>query len=298
MARKRSAQDVPLHRSCGAMAAHMLLLETNPGFRESQRRLETATEGRRAGVGAREMAQSKLVTIKTVVNVVYRTDEQNVSQSQITSQIRALNKDFRATNPDRTQTPAPWRGLVTDARIKFKLVKVTRTKTTRTAFSTDEGVKAAATGGIAPFEPKTHLNLWVCPLSGGLLGYAQFPGGPLATDGVVVNYQAFGTTGTAQAPFNKGRTTTHEVGHFLNLRHIWGDTPDCSGTDAVSDTPNCAGPNFGTPTWPVITCGNGPNGDMFMNYMDYTDDAGMFMFTAQQVIRMRTALETMRAGLM
>jgi hypothetical protein len=135
-------------------------------------------------------------------------------------------------------------------------------------------------------------------LSGGLLGYAQFPGGPQATDGVVINYQAFGTNGTASAPFNKGRTATHEVGHYLNLRHIWGDTPDCSGSDMVADTPNSAGPNFGTPAFPVVTCNNGPNGDMFMNYMDYTDDAAMFMFTTQQVLRMRTALETLRSGLL
>jgi hypothetical protein len=138
----------------------------------------------------------------------------------------------------------------------------------------------------------------VCALTGGLLGYAQFPGGPLATDGVVINFQAFGTSGTAQAPFNKGRTATHEVGHYFNLRHIWGDTPDCSGSDMVADTPNCAGPNFGRPGFPTITCNNGPNGDMFMNYMDYTDDAAMFMFTTQQVVRMRTTLETVRRGLM
>jgi hypothetical protein len=141
------------------------------------------------------------------------------------------------------------------------------------------------------------LNVWVCPLGGGLLGYAQFPGGPALTDGVVVNYRAFGAGGTAEAPFDLGRTLTHEVGHYLNLRHIWGDTPDCSGSDSVDDTPNCAGPNFGTPTFPVVTCNNGPNGDMFMNYMDYVDDAAMVMFTTQQVVRMRTALETMRAGL-
>jgi hypothetical protein len=300
MARKRIAQDTPtpLHRSCGAMAAHMLLLETHPGFRESQMRLEGATERRRASEAAPDLSKAKLVTIKTVVHVVYRTDAQNISTAQINSQIKAMNKDFRATNPDRSQTPAAWKGLVTDSRIQFKVVKVTRTKTTQTAFGTDEGVKSAATGGIGPVNPKTHLNMWVCPLSGGLLGYAQFPGGPVDTDGVVINYQAFGTSGTAQAPFNKGRTATHEVGHYLNLRHIWGDTPDCSGSDMVADTPNCAGPNFGTPAWPVITCSNGPNGDMFMNYMDYTDDAGMYMFTTQQVLRMRTALETMRTGLM
>ena len=208
-----------------------------------------------------------------------------------------MNKDFRATNPDKTKTPTPWKGLVTDTRIEFGLTKVTRTRTTRTSFTFDDGVKRAATGGIAPFKPRTHLNLWVCALSGGLLGYAQFPGGPQNTDGVVINYLAFGTTGAAQAPFNKGRTATHEVGHYLNLRHIWADTEDCGGSDAVADTPNCEGPNYGTPTWPVITCNNGPNGDMFMNYMDYTDDAAMFMFTTQQVLRMRTALEVSRRGL-
>ena len=293
---KRQRGTPPLRRSCGAMAAHMALLEAFPAFRANQMRLEAVTSQRRDATA--DLKKAKIVTIKTVVNVVYNTDEQNVSQAQITSQIKALNKDFRATNPDRSGTPAPWAGLVTDSRMQFKLVKVTRTKTARTGFTHDDQVKKAATGGIPPLDPATHLNLWVAPLTGGLLGYAQFPGGPPATDGVVINVNAFGTIGTAQAPFEKGRTATHEIGHYFNLRHIWGDTPDCSGSDVVADTPNCAGPNTGKPTWPVVTCNNGPNGDMFMNYMDYTDDAAMFMFTAQQVLRMRAALESMRSGLM
>jgi hypothetical protein len=296
MAKAKKSQGPKLRRSCGAMAAHMMLLERFPSFRLSQMRLEGAT-GKRRDSGL-DLQKSKLVTVKTVVNVVYKTPQQNISDAQIASQIAALNKDYRAANPDRNQTPAPWKGLITDVRIEFKLVNVTRTKTTKNGFTFDDAVKKASTGGIAPFSPKTHLNLWSCALTGGLLGYAQFPGGPVSTDGVVINVQAFGTSGTAQAPFNKGRTATHEVGHFFNLRHIWGDTPDCSGSDMAADTPNCAGPNFGAPTWPVITCNNGPNGDMFMNYMDYTDDAAMFMFTAQQVLRMRTALETVRSGLM
>ena len=292
---KKKASGPKLRRSCGAMAAHMMLLERFPAFRAAQMRLENATLRRReTGFDA---AKVKLVAIKTVVNVVYKTTEQNISDAQIKSQFKAMNKDFRATNPDRNQTPTPWKGLVSDVRLQFKLVKVTRTKTTKSGFGVDDAVKKASTGGIAPFSPKTHLNLWVCPLTGGLLGYAQFPGGPEATDGVVINYRAFGTIGTAEAPFDKGRTATHEIGHYFNLRHIWGDTPDCSGSDMVADTPNCAGPNFGTPSWPVVTCNNGPNGDMFMNYMDYTDDKAMFMFTAQQVIRMRTALDTLRGGL-
>lgn len=110
-------------------------------------------------------------------------------------------------------------------------------------------------------------------------------------------HRAFGKSGTAAAPYNLGRTTTHEVGHWLNLRHIWGDTEDCYGTDLVSDTPNAAGPNYGKPTFPQISCSNGPSGEMFMNYMDYTDDDSMFMFTPQQVVRMHAALESARPSI-
>lgn len=294
MAKKKSA-EVPPRRNCGAMAAHMMLLEKFPSFRLAQMQLEGATE-RRRDLG-HDQTKSKLVTIKTVVNVVYNTPEQNISDAQIASQIATLNKDFRATNPDKSKTPAVWKGLVSDPLMQFKLVKTTRTKTTKSGFGADDAVKQASTGGIAPTDSKSNLNLWVCAMTGGLLGYAQFPGGPVATDGVVINYLSFGASGTAKAPYNKGRTATHEIGHYFNLRHIWGDTPGCSGSDMAADTPNCAGPNFGSPTFPVVTCNNGPHGGMFMNYMDYTDDAAMFMFTPQQVSRMRAALETVRTGL-
>jgi Pregnancy-associated plasma protein-A len=277
------------------MAVHMMLLETFPSFRAHQAKLEQ--DYLRLRAFPLSLAKLATVTIGVVVHVVYQTEEQNVSLAQIKSQIAVLNKDFSAKNPDKSNVPTPWKGLVTDSRVRFKLHKVTRTKTSTSSFGFDDSVKRASSGGIAPFQPQKFLNLWVCVLGGGLLGYAQFPGGPTATDGVVVNYQAFGTGGTAQAPFNRGRTATHEVGHYLNLRHIWGDTEDCSGSDLVADTPNCAGPNFGKPTFPTVTCDNGPNGDMFVNYMDYVDDSAMFMFTAQQVTRMRAALEGPRSGL-
>jgi hypothetical protein len=296
--RSRSASQstrLPDHRTCGTMAAHMLLLEQFPAARDAQMRLESAIQ--RRCQEARDLRATAIYSINTVVHVVYRTDDQNITRAQITRQMQSLTRDFRARNTDKAQTPTPWRGLVTDARIEFKLQEVTRTKTSVSAFSHDNGVKRPSSGGIAPIDPARTLNVWVCPLGGGLLGYAQFPGGPAATDGVVINYRAFGSSGTAEAPFNLGRTLTHEVGHYLNLRHIWGDTPDCSGSDAVADTPNCAGPNYGSPTFPVVTCNNGPNGDMFMNYMDYVDDAAMFMFTTQQVLRMRTALETLRSAI-
>lgn len=273
-------------RSCGTMAAHMRLLERFPAFRQRQFALEMATTERRSAPAR----VPRLVTVDVVVNVVYQESQQNVSDSQIKSQIAVLNRDFAARNPDREKVPSPWRGLATDSRLRFKLARVVRKRTTRSSFATDDGVKRARGGGVAPFQPKTHLNLWVCALADGVLGYAQFPGGPTATDGVVIDTHAFGTKGTAQAPFDLGRTATHEVGHYFNLRHIWGDTEDCSGSDHVADTPNAAGPNFGTPTFPSVSCSNGPNGDMFMNYMDYVDDAAMCMFTAGQVARMSACL--------
>jgi len=284
-----------IRRACGTMGAHMLLLERYPAFRARQQRLENETNRRRAlGFTAAEI---KLAKIKVVVNVVYKDPSQNISDAQINSQIKVLNLDFRAKNSDKKKTPAVWSGLVADSQIEFVLYKVTRTKTTQSSFGADDGVKRASTGGVAPLNPSRYLNLWVCALGDGLLGYAQFPGGPKSTDGVVINYQAFGTMGTAQAPFNKGRTATHEIGHYLNLRHIWGDTEDCTGSDLVADTPNCAGPNFGKPAFPKVSCSNGPNGDMFVNYMDYVDDAAMFMFTPQQMARMRTALDGPRRTL-
>lgn len=295
MPKKDDTEATPLRRGCGTMAAHMLLLEKYPAFRAHQFKLEQDTARRRAqGLRIEDL---KLVTVNVVVNVVYKTSAQNVSDTQIKKQIATLNKDFGATNTDKSKVPVPWKGLVTDSRIRFKLLKVTRTQTTKSSFTHDDGVKKASTGGVAPLSPEKYLNLWVCALSGGLLGYAQFPGGPKATDGVVINYRAFGTGGSAEAPFNKGRTATHEVGHYFNLRHIWADTEDCSGSDFVPDTPNCAGPNYGTPRFPKVSCNNGPNGDMFMNYMDYVDDEAMFMFTTQQVLRMRAALEGPRKGL-
>jgi len=293
-----------VRRHCGTMGAHFRLLETDPDFRRRQSDLERATHQRMI---SRAAFRPGLTTIPVVVHVVYNKSSENISAAQIKSQIAVLNKDFRALNSDKSKVPSVWTGLVTDARVQFALATkdpkgkkttgITRTKTTRTSFGTGDTVKSAATGGADPWPSSKYLNLWICTLSGGLLGYAQFPGGPPKTDGVVILNTAFGTKGTAKAPFNLGRTATHEIGHWLNLRHIWGDTEDCSGTDFVADTPNAAGPNYGKPAFPHVSCSNGPNGDMFMNYMDYVDDAAMFMFTTQQVVRMQAALDGPRSAI-
>jgi hypothetical protein len=294
-----SPAKTPRRRTCAHMVVHELLVETQPEYRA--RRLEVEEQTRRSIESGQAMrTAAKLTTIPVVVHVVHRTAEENISDAQVNSQIKVLNRDFRATNTDKRKVPAPWKSLVMDSKIQFALATkdprgkktsgITRTATTAEAFGADNSVKSKKTGGVNPWPTDRYLNIWVCNLGDGLLGYAQFPGGPAATDGVVVLYTAFGTQGTVSAPFNKGRTATHEVGHFLNLRHIWGDRNDCSGNDFVSDTPPAQRANTGKPKFPHVTCNNGPNGDMFMNYMDYVDDAAMFMFTVSQVARMNATL--------
>jgi len=261
-------------------------------------------------------ARSGYIIIPVVVHVVWRTTAENISVAQIQSQLTALNQDYRRLNADVAGTPAVFQPLVADARIQFQLAArdpncnpttgITRTSTTVTQFArAGDPVKFAASGGIAAWPADRYLNIWVCRLAptatGQLLGYSSFPGDPAASDGVVIDHRFFGTTGTAagSAPFNLGRTATHEIGHWLNLLHIWGDDGlACTGSDQVADTPNQADLTTGCPTFPQVSCGNGPNGDMFMNYMDYTDDACMFMFTVGQAARMDATLYGPRASIL
>jgi hypothetical protein len=145
-------------------------------------------------------------------------------------------------------------------------------------------MKKTNQGGIAPTSPTTKLNLWSCTIGGGILGYAQFPGGSSATDGVVIDSKYFGLSGSANAPYNLGRTGTHEVGHWMNLRHIWGDAT--CGSDLVSDTPTHNTANYGVPAYPHYSTCSGTPVEMTMNYMDYTDDNAMYMFSNGQKSRM------------
>ena len=291
-------------RDCGTMQVHRRLLDTDRNYARRLAKIEDHAF-RAAAAGAMRPGCTR---IPVVVHVVYKTAAQNVSQAQIDSQIDILNKDFRKKNADISQVPAPFSPLAGDARIEFVLASedpdgnptdgVTRTQTNESSFNSNDDIKFDARGGKDAWPADEYLNIWVGKLSGGLLGYAQFPGGPAATDGVVCTHTGFGDTGTAAAPFDKGRTATHEIGHWLNLRHIWGDDGNgCSGTDFVADTPNQGGSNVGKPTFPSISCGNGPNGDMFMNYMDYVDDDTMVMFTEGQITRMQACLDGARSSI-
>lgn len=286
------AQD---HRNCGAMEALERLQAEDPGLAERMQDIERHTEDFIAQGGN---AERVVYTIPVVFHVVWNTTAENISDAQVLSQLDVLNEDFRRLNADWTGTPSVFQSSVADSEINFCLAQrdpsgnpttgIVRVQTTRTSFSTNDYVKYTSQGGSNAWPAGSYLNIWICDLGSGLLGYAQFPGGPAATDGVVCDYLYFGRYGSAQAPFNLGRTATHEVGHWLNLRHIWGDS-NC-GNDQVSDTPTQQTSNYGCPSFPHVTCSNGPNGDMFMNYMDYTDDACMFMFTTGQKNRMQAVL--------
>jgi hypothetical protein len=292
------ATETPRRRKCGAIDVHRLLLNTDPDYARQRSEIEDLTDVETARGFAAVAPRPR--TVNVVVHLVYKTPQQNISDAQIKSQIQVLNDDYRMQNADASSVPGVFKALQADSNVQFKLATkdifgnkstgITRTKTNKSSFSYNDGVKSSKSGGADPWPSSRYLNIWVCNLGGGLLGYAQFPGGPEATDGVVILYTAFGTQGTATAPFNKGRTATHEVGHFFNLRHIWGDRNDCTGNDFVADTPGAQAANFGKPKFPHVTCNNGPNGDMFMNYMDYVDDASMFMFTTAQIARMNATL--------
>ena len=223
------------------------------------------------------------IEIPVVVNVLYRTAAENISLAQIQSQIDILNQDFNATNSDYNQVPTLFSGVKANVGITFVLDQVIRKATTKTSWGTRDAMKKA-NGGIAPTSPTTKLNFWVCTIGGGILGYAQFPGGSSSTDGVVCDSRYVGNSGTATAPFDKGRTATHEVGHWMNLRHIWGDAT--CGSDLVADTPTHNTANYGIPAYPSYSTCSGNPVEMTMNYMDYTDDAGMYMFSLGQKSRM------------
>ncbi len=280
------------HR-CGSMdVLHQQM--TDPKFAAARQQIEQQTAAYLANPA--NLGNRAVITIPVVVHVVYNTAAENISDAQIQSQIDRLNLDYRKLNTDASSVPSVWQSIAADYQIEFCLASrdpngnsttgIRRVSTTTTSFSTNDNVKYTASGGDNAWPASSYLNLWVCDISGGILGYAQFPGGAAATDGVVIDYLYFGTIGTATAPYDLGRTATHEVGHWLNLYHIWGDDGTaCTGSDNVNDTPNQADENYGCPSFPNVSCSNGPNGDMWMNYMDYTDDACMYMFTNGQYAR-------------
>jgi hypothetical protein len=246
---------------------------------------------------SRDTLPNEVIVVPVIVHILYNTDEQNISDQQVISQINSLNKDFRRLNADAINTPAPFKSVAADTRIEFCLAKVDpdgkyttgiiHKFTKDSIFYTDDAVKFSSYGGDDAWDATQYLNLWVCNLSGKTLGYTVLPGSPPEKDGVVIKYTAFGTIGNVVAPYNKGRTATHEIGHWLGLKHLWGD--ETCGDDGIADTPPQETSNSNCPNFPHLSsCSINSYGDMFMNYMDFTDDACMNMFTEGQKAEMRS----------
>jgi len=257
--------------------------------------------------------QKTIITIPVVVHIVYASPQQNITDAQVQSQIDVLNKDYRRTNIDVIMTPSVWQSIAADCEIEFCLTStdpngnntngITRTQTSQSSFSMQgDPVKDASSGGKDAWPNDDYLNIWVCNLGSSLLGYATPPFGNIGSDdGVVIGYNYFGTQGTVQSPYNKGRTTTHEVGHWLNLEHLWGSGWGSCGNDNVNDTPTQEEENYGCQAFPhnANSCNTtNSNGDMFMNYMDYSNDGCMNMFTQGQKTRMIAAINQSRQNLL
>lgn len=259
-----------------------------------------------------------MVTIPVVFHVIWNDPAENVSDNQIFSQLDVLNEDFNLENADSLDPSHPFYQFVGNAQIEFCLATVdpqgnstsgiTRTQTSVTSWAETafDDIKSSANGGKDNWDPLEYLNIYIANLEGTTLGFASFPADLSSfpeNDGVVIRYEAFGDMGTAgSGTFDAndlGRTATHEVGHWLNLLHIWGDTT--CGDDQVDDTEPAEMSNAGCPTFPhndFNTCGSGSDGEMYMNYMDYVDDNCMNMFTMDQCIRMEAALFGARSSIL
>jgi len=231
------------------------------------------------------------LNIPVIVHVVYNTSSEKISRAQVESQIAVLNEDFNAQNSDYNGYDAGYTSVKGDPNINFCLVQVRWVKTKKKSFSTNDAVKFTSNGGDDVVDPTKYLNIWVCNIGQGILGYAQFPNGPASTDGVVIHYRACGrgSSYNLYSAYNLGRTATHEIGHWLGLRHIWGDAT--CGNDQVGDTPLHNTANYGCPGEGHRSTCTGTPLEMWMNYMDYTDDRCMYLFSDGQAARMDYYLE-------
>ncbi|AMR27000.1 hypothetical protein A0257_07690 [Hymenobacter psoromatis] len=306
-------------RTCGTQQAdawqQAQLQQRLPGYRASK----PTTRALRAQL---RTTAATTYTLPVVVHIVFDGEAVgtglNISQAQVQSQLDVLNEDYRNRNANGASVPAPFQPLRADAQFQFVLAQrdpagrplaepgIDRIDRNAQGFAAPPYAQAYIDGTIKPatdWNPDQYVNIWVTNLSNNILGYAQFPdntaglaglsalGGAANTDGVVILYSAFGRVGTLTTPYDQGRTLTHELGHFLGLRHTWGDS-DC-GDDYCADTPTQQGPDYGCPTFPHVTCSNGPNGDLFQDYLDYSNDACMALFSQDQKGRMQ---DVMAAG--
>jgi len=283
---------VMAQRQCASSGYNDIQLASDPAFVSRTASIENFIRQKHILLARENGEGAMIIRIPVVVHVIYKNEAQNISDAQIKSQIDALNRDFRRTNADTVNTPARFKSRAADVQIEFALATadplgrpttgIVRKKTNVNNWMLDDKIKSSAQGGDDGWDSRYYLNIWTGNLFS-LLGFSSLPAGQPDKDGVVIHYNAFGTLNTP-APYEMGRTTVHEIGHWLGLKHIWGDT--YCGDDLVDDTPKQGNFTSGCPNSFRSSCSNGTLGDMYMNYMDYTSDACMNLFTEGQKERM------------
>jgi hypothetical protein len=293
---------------CGTDALLKEQSLAHPEIKTRLAEIETQTQQFISNTTAQSrMLATGVLEVPVVWNVIYSNLTENISDAQLQSQLDALNRDFAAVNTDYNLTPAVFQSVRSgNCKISFVKKQTIRKYNARTSWNYNQEMKSTTTGGLNPTTPTTALNIWVVNQiysnGGSVVAFAQPPGYTFSTDGVVLTHRFCGSIGTANISYYKlGRIGVHEVGHYFNLKHMWGDDSSastCGLSDDVNDTPPATVATFYCPAFPTNNaCTGKPL--MTMNYMDYVDDPCKYMFTTGQRLRMQAtfAVGGPRAGL-
>ncbi len=292
-----AASFIYAQHECRSFEYQQQLIQNDPSLKTSRQAIEDFLFNKKLNQGSSlaRIAGLKTITIPVIIHILYHYPGENISDDLVQSQIAALNRDYRKLNPDTTRIPGEFKSLAADCGIEFKLATVDSAGRASTAiihkytpvtrWTIDDKIKFSSEMGDDAWNANSYLNIWVGTID--LNGYSSSPGDPANKDGIVISNTAFGITNSGN--YGKGRTAVHEVGHWLGLRHLWGDA-NC-GDDGIADTPKQQTFTSGCPSSVRVSCGNGPYGDMYMDYMDFTNDDCLVMFTEGQKQKMLTLFE-------
>jgi len=289
-------------QACSSYSYKQQELLNDPSLRNEVSTIENFIQqkiaSRAANTAGKPQGGNVIIKIPVVVHILYNQPGENISDEKVYSQLRVLNENFRRLNADTVNTPNAFKAIAADCEIEFQLATsdpqrrnttgIIRKYTPVKIWNADDKMKFSAETGSDAWDAKNYLNIWVCNM-GRAAGYSSFPGGPAAKDGIVIAFNVFGIN--TKAGYEMGKTAVHEAGHWMGLRHIWGDA--YCGNDMIDDTPTQNTFTSGCPSGiRASSCGTNPNGDMYMNYMDLTLDACTNLFTEGQKERMRATFET------